>query len=65
MHYLKTMISGRAGGISARGQIYMRTPVGVVEIHFQLELATPSFAPQLIMISKGRHLILQFCKTFT
>ena len=36
-----TISSGRAGGggIDARGKIYMGNPTGVVEIHFQLEIA--------------------------
>ena len=32
------MTSGRAGGIAARGQIYMGALIGVVELHFQLEI---------------------------
>ena len=30
---------GGAGGIAARGQIYMGAPICVVEIHLQLEIA--------------------------
>ena len=29
------------GGIAFRGQIYMGAPIGIVEIHMQLEIATP------------------------
>ena len=32
---------GGAGGIAARVQIYMGAPIGVVEIHLQLEIAAP------------------------
>ena len=39
------MYSGGAGGIAARGQIYMDAPIGVVEIHLQLEIAAPSPSP--------------------
>ena len=31
--------SGGAGGIDARGNVYMGAPIGVVEIHLQLEIA--------------------------
>ena len=43
--------SGVAGGIAARGQIYMGAPIGVVEIHLQFEITAltppPPFAPPL------------------
>ena len=39
------MSNGGAGGIAARGQIYMGTPIGVVEIHLQLEIAAPPHPP--------------------
>ena len=29
------------GGIATRGQIYIGAPIGVVEIHMQLEIAAP------------------------
>ena len=31
--------SGGAGGIAARGQIYMGAPIGVVEIHLRAKLS--------------------------
>ena len=37
--------SGGAGGIAARGQLYMGAPIGVVEIHLQLEIAAPVKEP--------------------
>ena len=39
------IISGGAGGITARGQIYRGAPIGVVEIHLQLEIAAPVKVP--------------------
>ena len=39
------MISGGAGSIAARGQIYMGGPFGVVAIHLQLEIAAPVKVP--------------------
>ena len=38
---MPTTSSGRAGGISAWGQIHRGAPIGVVEIHLQLEIAAP------------------------
>ena len=53
------IISGGAGGIASRGQIYMGTPIGVVEIYLQAKLLPsplkvppphPPFAPPLFII---------------
>ena len=33
--------SGGTGGIAAQGQIYMGTPIGIVKIQLQLEIAAP------------------------
>ena len=42
-HFDKTI--GGAGGIAAREQIYMGAPIGVVEIHLKVEIATPGKVP--------------------
>ena len=39
--------NGGAWGITARGQIYMGAPIGVVEINSQLEIAAPVKVPPL------------------
>ena len=37
-------VSGGAGGIAARGQMYMGAPIGVVEIHLREKLPTPLYS---------------------
>ena len=49
--YNTSSCSGGAGGIAARGQIYMGAPIGVIEIHLQLEIAAPvKVAPATVQL---------------